>query len=336
MLPIPTSDTDRAILREHLEDLLHATEKTSPLDPAAAEAVSAAVTVYLADQHLAPPLPDDYLHLMIYRALRTLHQDEAAARWVEEHLPGQEPLPVFDPDIWPGPVPLLVWQLFASRLVRPARTLTAEGKILWTLDFRRIHQEQAGWLEITLLPGLRALLEQLAPAWDDTSGAGPGSFGHLSMEMLKHQGGFDAQHIAYKGSAPAMNDLLGGQVPVMFSDLVAALPHIKSGKLRALAVGSPRRVDILPDVKTVAEQGFKGFEAVSIGAMMAPKGTPAAAIDRMSSELKAVLALKDVQDRLVGAGCYAHYMTPAETGRYVTAEFDKWGKVIKDNKLTVE
>ena len=92
----------------------------------------------------------------------------------------------------------------------------------------------------------------------------------------------------------------------------------------------------MPDVKTVAEQGFKGFEAVSIGAMMAPKGTPAAAIDRMSSELKAVLALKDVQDRLVGAGCYAHYMTPAETGRYVTAEFDKWGKVIKDNKLTVE
>ncbi len=156
------------------------------------------------------------------------------------------------------------------------------------------------------------------------------------MELLKQQGGFDAQHIAYKGSAPAMNDLLGGQVPVMFSDLVAALPHIKSGKLRALAVGSPRRVDIVPDVKTVAEQGFKGFEAVSIGAMMAPKGTPAAAIDRMSSELKAVLAQKDVQDRLVGAGCYAHYMTPAETGRYVTAEFDKWGKVIKDNKLTVE
>ena len=189
--------------------------------------------------------------------------------------------------------------------------------------------------QVTDLKGLIAEAKSRGGKLDYTS-AGPGSFGHLSMEMLKHQGGFDAQHIAYKGSAPAMNDLLGGQVPVMFSDLVAALPHIKSGKLRALAVGSPRRVDIVPDVKTVAEQGFKGFEAVSIGAMMAPKGTPAAAIDRMSSELKAVLAQKDVQDRLVGAGCYAHYMTPAETGRYVTAEFDKWGKVIKDNKLTVE
>ena len=189
--------------------------------------------------------------------------------------------------------------------------------------------------QVTDLKGLIAEAKSRGGKLDYTS-AGPGSFGHLSMEMLKHQGGFDAQHVAYKGSAPAMNDLLGGQVPVMFSDLVAALPHIKSGKLRALAVGSPRRVDIVPDVKTVAEQGFKGFEAVSIGAMMAPKGTPAAAIDRMSSELKAVLALKDVQDRLIGAGCYAHYMTPAETGRYVTAEFDKWGKVIKDNKLTVE
>ena len=189
--------------------------------------------------------------------------------------------------------------------------------------------------KVTDLAGLVAEAKSRGGKLDYTS-AGPGSFGHLSMELLKHHGGFDAQHIAYKGSAPAMNDLLGGQVPVMFSDLVAALPHIKSGKLRALAVGSPRRVDIVPDVKTVAEQGFKGFEAVSIGAMMAPKGTPAAAIDRMSSELKAVLAQKDVQDRLVGAGCYAHYMTPAETGRYVTAEFDKWGKVIKDNKLTVE
>ncbi len=189
--------------------------------------------------------------------------------------------------------------------------------------------------KVTDLAGLIAEAKSRGGKLDYTS-AGPGSFGHLSMEMLKHQGGFDAQHIAYKGSAPAMNDLLGGQVPVMFSDLVAALPHIKSGKLRALAVGSPKRVDIVPDVKTVAEQGFKGFEAVSIGAMMAPKGTPAAAIDRMSSELKAVLAQKDVQDRLIGAGCYAHYMTPAETGRYVTAEFDKWGKVIKDNKLTVE
>ena len=167
MIPIPSSDDTRAILRAHLEDLLRGTE----LDPVAAEAVSSAVVAYLADQRLEPPLPDDYLHLLIYRALRTLNQAGAAGRWAAAHLPGID-VPVFDPAVWPGPVPLLVWQLFASRLVRPARTVTAAGRILWTLDFRRLRKEQAGWLEITLLPGLRALLEQLAPAWDESSGAG--------------------------------------------------------------------------------------------------------------------------------------------------------------------
>ena len=167
MIPLPSSDDVRAVLRSHLEGLLRGTD----LDPAIAEAVAAAVVAYLADQRLAPPLPDDYLHLLIYRALRSLNQPDAARRWAAAHLPGID-VPVFDPAVWPGPVPLLVWQLFASRLVRPARTVTAEGRILWTLDFRRLRKEQAGWLEITLLPGLRALLEQLAPAWDDSSGAG--------------------------------------------------------------------------------------------------------------------------------------------------------------------
>ncbi len=167
MIPIPSSDDVREVLRVHLEGRLRGTD----LDPAVAEAVATAVVHYLATQRLSPPLPDDYLHLLIYRALRFLHQDAAARAWAAAHLPGAD-LPVFDPEVWPGPVPLLVWQLFASRLVRPARTLTAEGRILWTLDFRRLRQEQAGWLEITLLPGLRALLEQLAPAWDESSGAG--------------------------------------------------------------------------------------------------------------------------------------------------------------------
>jgi len=167
MIPLPSSDDVRAVLRSHLEGLLRGTD----LDPAIAEAVAAAAVAYLADQRLSPPLPDDYLHLLIYRALRSLNQPDAARRWAAAHLPGID-VPVFDPAVWPGPVPLLVWQLFASRLVRPARTVTAEGRILWTLDFRRLRKEQAGWLEITLLPGLRALLEQLAPAWDDSSGAG--------------------------------------------------------------------------------------------------------------------------------------------------------------------
>ncbi len=168
MMILPTSDDIRATLRDHLTQLID----RAAFDPELAEAVASAVVTYLDEQGLAPPLPDDYLHLLIYRALRSLNQNEAARAWAAEHLHTHGDLPVFDPDLWPGPVPLLVWQLFASRLVRPAHTVTAEGRILWTLDFRRLRQEEAGWMEITLLPGLRALLEQLAPAWDETSGVG--------------------------------------------------------------------------------------------------------------------------------------------------------------------
>lgn len=168
MIPIPSSDDARAALRAHLEGLLR-----DAVPAAAAEGVATAVIQYLADQHLAPPWPDDYLHMLVYRALITLGEQEAAWNWICAHLPAFRNRPkVFDPIIWPGPVPLIVWQLFASGLVSPSRTVTAAGKFLWALDFRRLRQEQAGWLEITLFPGLRALLEQLAPAWDETSGAG--------------------------------------------------------------------------------------------------------------------------------------------------------------------
>ena len=166
MIPLTSSDDARAVLCAHLESLLGGV-----VNAAAAEGVATAVIQYLADQRLAPPLPDDYLHLLGYRALCALHQRDAARRWAAAQLPGIE-LPVFDPAIWPGPVPLIVWQLFASGLVRPSRTVTAGGRLLWALDFRRLRKEQAGWMEITLLPGLRALLEQLAPALDETSGAG--------------------------------------------------------------------------------------------------------------------------------------------------------------------
>ncbi|MDR0993812.1 MAG: hypothetical protein LBN38_04505 [Verrucomicrobiota bacterium] len=170
MLPTPSL---REALSVHFEELLVESTGFLTLDATVSSEVSAAVTHYLLDQALRPPLPDDYLHLLIYRALRCLHQDPAAQAWAAERLPNhRDSLPVFDPSIWPGPVPLIVWQLFASRLVRPARTVTAEGRILWTLDFRRLKREQAGWMEISLLPGLHALLTQLAPAWDETGGRG--------------------------------------------------------------------------------------------------------------------------------------------------------------------
>ncbi|MBN8757916.1 MULTISPECIES: Bug family tripartite tricarboxylate transporter substrate binding protein [Variovorax] len=164
--------------------------------------------------------------------------------------------------------------------------------------------------------------------------AGAGSFGHLTTEQLKTIGKFDMQHVPYRGSAPAVTDLIGGQVPAMFSDLVGVLPHIKAGKLRAIAVGSGKRVSLLPDVKTVAEQGFPGFDATSWGGLLAPAGTPKDVIDRMSAALKTALADKQVQEKLESVGSFAAYRTPEQTGVRMHEDFERWGKVIRDNHIT--
>lgn len=164
--------------------------------------------------------------------------------------------------------------------------------------------------------------------------SGTGSFGHLSMELLKQLGAFDMQHIAYRGGVPAITDTLGGQVPMMYADLVAALPHIRSGRLRAIGVGSPQRVSVLPEVKTIAEQGFKGFDAVSWGGLLAPPGTPREIVDRVSTEVAGILADKGIQDKLLNAGAIANYQPAQQMAARVKAEYDKWGRVIRDKGLS--
>jgi len=166
--------------------------------------------------------------------------------------------------------------------------------------------------------------------------AGNGSFGHLSTELLKNLGQFDIRHVPYKGSAPAIQDLLGGTVPMMFSDMIAALPHIKAGKLKPIAVGSAKRVAFTPDVKTVAEQGFAGFDAVAWGGLLAPAGTPKNVVDRLNRELQTVLADKDVQAKLLGAGTLAAYESPEKMKSRMQADFDRWGKVIRDNGIKTD
>jgi tripartite-type tricarboxylate transporter receptor subunit TctC len=144
------------------------------------------------------------------------------------------------------------------------------------------------------------------------------------------------QHVAYKGGVPAITDTIGGQVPMMYADLVAALPHIKSGKLRAIAVGSPQRVSVLPEVKTVAEQGFKGFDAVSWGGLLAPPGTPKEIVDRVSKEVGEILADKGVQEKLLGAGAIANYQNPQQMAARIRTDYTKWGKVIRDKGIATE
>ncbi|BEP66304.1 MULTISPECIES: Bug family tripartite tricarboxylate transporter substrate binding protein [unclassified Variovorax] len=190
-----------------------------------------------------------------------------------------------------------------------------------------------------VLPGVNGLQDLIAKAKADGgklnyTTAGAGSFGHLTTEQLKNIGKFEMQHVPYRGSAPAVTDLIGGQVPAMFSDLVAVIPHIRAGTLRPIAVGSGKRVSLLPDVKTVAEQGFPGFDATSWGGLLAPAGTPKDVVERMSAELKKALADKEVGEKLQSVGSFAAYGTPEQTATRMRQDFERWGKVIRDNKIT--
>ena len=186
--------------------------------------------------------------------------------------------------------------------------------------------------DVNNLQDLIAKAKEQPGAMNYTS-AGNGSFGHLSTELLKSLGQFDIRHVPYKGSAPAIQDLLGGTVPMMFSDMIAALPHIKAGKLKPIAVGSAKRVTFTPEVKTVAEQGFAGFDAVAWGGLLAPAGTPKNVVDRLNKELQAALSDKDVQAKLLGAGTIATYESPEKMKGRMQADFDRWGKVIRDNGI---
>jgi tripartite-type tricarboxylate transporter receptor subunit TctC len=192
-----------------------------------------------------------------------------------------------------------------------------------------------------MLPDVKDVTQLIAkakaqPGQLNYTSSGTGSFGHLTTEMLKGLGGFDMMHVPYKGGVPAMTDVLGGQVPVMYADMVVALPHIQAGKLRAIAVGSPKRVPFTPDVKTVAEQGFPGFDAVSWGGLLAPAGTPKEIVARISDEVKAILDEKDVQEKLMKAGTFAAYQTPAQSAARIRNDYERWGKVIREKGITAD
>jgi tripartite-type tricarboxylate transporter receptor subunit TctC len=187
--------------------------------------------------------------------------------------------------------------------------------------------------DVTGLQGLIAKAKAADGKLNYTT-AGAGSFGHLTTEQLKNIGKFDMQHVPYRGSAPAVTDLIGGQVPAMFSDLVAVIPHIRSGTLRPIAIGSGKRLALLADVKTVAEQGFPGFDATSWGGLLAPAGTPRDVVDRVSAELRKALADKEVQQKLEGVGAFSAYQTPQQMGTRMRQDFDRWGQVIRDNGIT--
>jgi len=164
---------------------------------------------------------------------------------------------------------------------------------------------------------------------------GNGSSTHLVPELFKLVARVDMQHVPYRGSAPALNDTVAGNVQVMLDQLPSALPMIQAGRVRALAVTGPRRSRLLPDLPTMAELGLPQAEATSWGAVMGPAGLPAPVVDRLNAVIRESLAEAGVQQRLAAAGADAVVSTPAELAATMRSETEKWGRVVREARITV-
>ncbi|MDH6164959.1 tripartite-type tricarboxylate transporter receptor subunit TctC [Variovorax boronicumulans] len=166
--------------------------------------------------------------------------------------------------------------------------------------------------------------------------ASSGSSTHLAGELFKTMAKVDMLHVPYAGSAPAITDVMGGQVDSIFDNLPSALPHIAGGKLRALAVTSPTRAPALPGIPTVAELGFPGFEAYSWQGLMAPKGTPDAVVQRLSLTVFEMSADPSVIAQIVRLGGVSNKLNADDFRRFVKAEIDKWAPILKQSGAIIE
>lgn len=160
--------------------------------------------------------------------------------------------------------------------------------------------------------------------------SGSGSTSHLAAELLKTSvGGLDTVHVPYKGVAPALVDLIGGQVHALVSTMPSATPHIRSGRVRALAVASAQRARTMPDIPTFQEAGFPGFEASAWNAVLAPAGAPDEIVRRLNAAIVKIVRTPEVSERLAAQGAEPVGDTPEQFGKYLEAEVVKWAKVVK-------
>ena len=166
---------------------------------------------------------------------------------------------------------------------------------------------------------------------------GNGSAVHLATELFKKRAGINLTHIPYKGSAPALTDVLAGTTPVMFVNLLSGLPHVKSGRLRVLAVATSTRVSAIPDVPTIAESGVPGYEFQAWFGVIAPAGTPAPIVERLNAELARVLSMNDFRNQLLNeGGMHVVGGSAAQFRAHIAGEMDYWHKLVKDTGTRVD
>ena len=156
-----------------------------------------------------------------------------------------------------------------------------------------------------------------------------GSAGHLAGELFKTMAGVEMTHVPYKGAAPAMNDLIGGQIQLMFDNLASSLGQVKAGRIRALAVTTAKRTPLAPDLPTIAESGLPGFDISTWFGIFVPAGTPRDVVAKLHAEFTAALAMPDVRERMLSLGAEPVGNSPAQFADYIRAEADKYARVIK-------
>ncbi len=179
-------------------------------------------------------------------------------------------------------------------------------------------------------------LAKSQPGRINYASSGTGSASHLAMELFKDMAGVDLVHIPYKGSSPAVIDLIGGQVQAGFNNLIPALPHIRSGKLRALGVSGSARWAGMPDVPAIADSGLPGYEALQWYGMLMPAGAPRVIIDRLHKEIAAILQLPDVRERIAREGGVIIGSTPEQFAGHIEREIAKWTKVVTAANIRVD
>jgi tripartite-type tricarboxylate transporter receptor subunit TctC len=174
------------------------------------------------------------------------------------------------------------------------------------------------------------------PGQFNYASAGPGSPQHLTAEMFKFMVKVEMTHIPYKGSGPAIVDLIGGQIPFAFESMIPILPHVKSGKLRGLAVTSATRSPVLPQILTVAESGVPGFESIAWYGVVAPAGTPKEIVAKLNTEMVRIANLPDIKQKLMEMGSPPVAGTPEQFGALIRSEIPKWGKVVKQANVSLD
>jgi tripartite-type tricarboxylate transporter receptor subunit TctC len=158
----------------------------------------------------------------------------------------------------------------------------------------------------------------------------------MTAELFASRAGIKLEHVPYKGSAPAMTDLLGGQIPLMIDSVTSALPHIKAGKIRAIAVTSARRVPQLPDVPSIAASGYPGFEGVGWAGIVLRAGTAPELVERISADIQRVLSDSQVREEIIARGGIPDPRTPTQYAVFIRAETEKWGRLAKDAHIRVD